>query len=48
MLAVKKVTDFASLFSPYGSEKKWQYDSELFQRCIKLTKQTCQSRQNFD
>ena len=27
---------------------KWQYNSELFQRWMKVTKQTCQNRQNFD
>ena len=32
MFAGKKLADFTSLFSPYGFEKKWQYDFELFQR----------------
>ena len=31
MLAGKKLTDFTSLFSPYGFEKKW-HNFELFQR----------------
>ena len=36
----KKLTDFISLFSPYDFEKKWQYNFELFQRWMKLIKQT--------
>ena len=48
MLTGKKLTDFTSLFSPYNFEKKWQYKFDLFQRCMKLIKQTWLIKQNSD
>ena len=48
MLAGKKLTDFTSLFSPYDLKKKWWYNFGLFQRWMKLTKQTFQNEQNTD
>ena len=46
MIAGEKLTDF-SLFSPYDFKKN-DDKTELFQKWMKLTKQTCQNRQNFD
>ena len=46
MLAGKKLTDFTSMFSPYDFFKKWQYNFELFQRWMKLIKQTWLIKQN--
>ena len=52
MLACKKLTDFTSMFSQLilltCFLHEWQYNSQLFQRWMKLTKQTCQNRQNFN
>ena len=48
MFSGKTLTDFTSLFSPYDSEKKWHYNFELFQRWMKLIKQTCLIKQNSD
>ena len=46
MLAGKKLTDFTSMFSPYDFFWKWQYNFELFQRWMKLIKQTWLIKQN--
>ena len=48
MLAGKKLTDFTSLFSPHDFEKNDGYNFKLFQRWMKLIKQTWLIKQKSD